>query len=186
MGVKNLTKVIVTPIMRKIGASEKWGSCLKSIFFYKRYSKKMDEYIGKYILYKPSAEQIKWLKKDYLRFEWKYGGSLDVDYFESKMYRKSEFTRMESLAVQGRFAWRDAIQNEEDWPVFKDKRQFYAAYSDCLREPWMIAGINTTAEELMQFIKKCNNTVFVKDPMGCGGKMLSAINQSIQIQRCLF
>lgn len=173
MDLKNVVRKVMSPAMHAIGVSGEWGSCLKSILFYKTYSKKMDTYIEKYILYKPSKEQVKWLKKDYLRFNWKHGGSIDVDYFESKMYRKSEFTRMESMAVSGRFAWRDSIQNKEDWPIFTDKRKFYAAYSDSLCRSWMIITPKTTAEELLRFAQKCNNDVFIKDPIGCGGKAVT-------------
>ncbi|MDY4788233.1 MAG: sugar-transfer associated ATP-grasp domain-containing protein [Bacilli bacterium] len=169
MGLKKIINKTITPIMMKLGASSLWYSSLKKRFFYKKYSLEMDELIAKYISYPITNKQRRYLKKDYLHFLWKYGGSIETDYFKTQMYRKSDFTRMESLANESRYAWRDSFQAKKYWPIFKDKRKFYESFSDELGRLWMIVDKDSKKEDFLKFIKKCDYNVFVKDPYGYGG-----------------
>ena len=122
--------------------------------------------------YRPSKKQILWCYKDYLWFQICYGGLLD-DYFKAQMYRKSGFVREESLARYLRFPWRDALQRNEDWVIFKDKREFYQAFSEYLNRDWLIVDCNTSWEDYIEFLKKFSWKVFVKIPVAGGGNGVS-------------
>ncbi len=125
--------------------------------------------LGNQIPYPIGYKQIWWCYFDFLKFRIIYNGSLD-DYFNVQMYRKSEFTRKESLSNGIRFMWRDAIQKQEDWKVFLDKTEFYKNFSDELHRKWMIVDDETSWNEYKEFLESCSGEVFVKHPSGYGGK----------------
>lgn len=137
-----------------------------------KYYRIIKESLSERLPYRPSKKQIWWCYKDYLWFQVRYWGAFN-DYFNSQMYRKSDFVRAESLSRQLRFPWRDALQRKEDWVIFKDKREFYQAFSEYLNRDWMIVDSNTSWEDYIEFLKKCSWQVFAKDPLGYGGKDVS-------------
>lgn len=119
--------------------------------------------------YEPTKKQVNTLFYDYLFFWLKYKGSLDVDYFGTQMYRKSDFVRQESLANISRFKWRDSIQEKRYWAVFQDKRIFYGKFDKYLNRKWISVNKDTTLETYNKFITECNNEVISKVAVSSGG-----------------
>lgn len=117
----------------------------------------------------PTKKQIRWCFWDYVGFRWKYKGSLDVDYFGTQLYRKSDFVRSESFATNIRFVWRDTVQDSKHWNVFVDKREFYTAFSEYLHRDWKVMDADTTYDEYLAFVND-KQAVFTKTPVSCGGK----------------
>lgn len=119
--------------------------------------------------YEPTRKQVNTLFYDYLFFWLKYKGSLDVDYFDTQMYRKSDFVRQESLANISRFKWRDSIQDKKYWKVFQDKRIFYSKFDKYLNRKWISVNKDTTLETYNKFITECKNEVISKAAISSGG-----------------
>lgn len=136
----------------------------------RKYYKMIKDNLKKQLPYEPSVRQIIWCYFDYLKYHIKHNVSLEVDYFATQMYRKSGFTRKESLASYIRFPWRDSLQAKEKWIIFQDKREFYREYSAFLNRKWMILDENTSIEEYNKFIETCKYDIFAKVPVSCGGK----------------
>lgn len=135
----------------------------------------------------PTRREILWCFWDYFGFRLKYRGNLEVDYFGAQMYLKSDFVRRESMANAVRFAWRDRVQDPSCWKVFLDKRAFYAAFSEYLHRHWMVADETTSWDAFCRFAETCSNRVFVKDPLGLGGRGVSLWRlDSEQARRELF
>ena len=120
--------------------------------------------------YMPNEKQIYWCLGDYYKFKKIYGGSIDVDYFGTQMYRKSDFVRRDSFANNSRFKWRDDIQEQRLKMIFEDKRLFYKSFSNWLNRNWMIVDEDTTFDKFKEFVKDLKNEVVVKVPDGYGGK----------------
>lgn len=118
----------------------------------------------------PTVEQVNWCFWDFLKFKFKYGGSLETDYFGTQMYRKSDFVRKESFANQSRFEWRNKIQDPALRDVFDDKVWFYDKFKNHLNRKYMVVEQNTSREEFHNFIKCCNYEVIAKVPDSFGGK----------------
>lgn len=136
----------------------------------KKYLNRIEEQLCAQLPYSPSKDQIKWCYRDYLKYTVKYNAELDVDYFYSGIFRKSELVRQESFANRKRFAWRDSIQEKSQWSYFIDKRLFYIKYNKYLGRDYICADQSLTFEDFSNFIKKHNGDVFAKIPVSCGGK----------------
>ena len=80
----------------------------------------MRTYLEMQLEYPPTRRQICWCFWDFFRFQLMYRGDLETDYFGAQLYRKSNFVRMESMAHAVRFAWRDSVQDQAHWTVFRD------------------------------------------------------------------
>ena len=120
--------------------------------------------------YPPTKKQIKWCYHDYIRYTIKYYADLEVDYFKSGIYRKSDFIRSDSLANYKRFELRDSIQAKEHWKYFQDKREFYNFFRSFLGREYIIVSNDTDYLTFMEFVQKCSGNVFAKLPISCGGK----------------
>ena len=143
--------------------------------------------LEQHLPYPPTGRQIRWCFWDFFRFQLKYRGDLETDYFGAQLYRKSDFVRRDSLAHAVRFRWRDAIQEKNYWPTFTDKREFYAAFSDQLGRKWMVVDQNTSWEQFSAFLEECGGKVFTKKPKGMGGKGVTRCKpDSEEAQRKLF
>ncbi len=117
----------------------------------------------------PTKRQLNWCFRDYCHFYVKYNGSVITDYFQTQMYRKSDYVRDESFATFARFAWRDAIQEKKFWPVFEDKREFYKNFSEYLERKWMSVDETVPYEKFSEFLQG-KKSIFIKIPDSCAGK----------------
>lgn len=150
-----------------------WIRCVVGgILRYRRNSCLIRENLEKQLNYIPNKRQIRRCCRDYYWFRVKFLGSMD-DFFKSQMYRKSDFVREESLSRYIRFPWRDHLQNVEDWHIFTDKRDFYNAFREYLHRDWMVVDKETLEEDYLSFLKRNNYQIFVKEPLGYGGKQVS-------------
>lgn len=119
--------------------------------------------------YEPTKKEINWCFWDYLIFWLKYRGSLDVDYFGTQMYRKSNFVREKSFANLSRFKWRNSIQEKKYWQVFQDKRIFYSKFDKYLNRKWIIINKDIEWGTYSKFITECKNKVISKAAISSGG-----------------
>lgn len=118
----------------------------------------------------PTRQQIRWCFWDFFRFQLKYRGDLETDYFGAQLYRKSDFVRRDSMAHAVRFSWRDAVQEKSCHEIFLDKRAFYAAFSEYLGRRWLVVDADTRWEDFRDFVDGCGGAFFAKTPRGMGGK----------------
>ncbi len=151
-----------------------------------KYWREIQDRLERQLALPPTKKQVAWCYRDFLWFRILFNGSMH-DYFDGQMYRKSNFVREESLSRYVRFPWRDAIQRQEDWVVFQDKREFYKAFSEHLHRDWMILGPSVSWEEYLAFLARCSYQVFVKIPESGGGKGVRYMTpDTLERQRELF
>lgn len=136
----------------------------------KQYLNRIEEQLREQLPYSPAKDQIKWCYWDFFKYTVKYNAELDLDYFYSGIFRKSELVRQESFANRKRFAWRDSIQEKSQWSYFIDKSLFYKKYNNYLGRDYICADQTMTFEVFSDFVKKYNGDVFAKVPVSCGGK----------------
>lgn len=98
---------------------------VKTLLSFRNYKKMIKKELEIRLNRTPSKQEINWCFWDYLKFKFKYNGSLDVDYFGTQMYLKSDFVRKDSFATFIRFPWRDKINDMSYRNVFDDKRLLY-------------------------------------------------------------
>ncbi len=158
------------PFLKKIASETKSGRAATILLKRKEIKKEIRRQLEMRLEDAPSKWQVNWCYRDYLRFYVRYRGSLDVDYFNSQLYRKSEFVRRESFATHIRFTWRDACQEKTYWPVFNNKIKFYTAFSEDLHRKWLVVDNSTTDSEIREFADHCRGHIFTKEPESCGGK----------------
>lgn len=117
----------------------------------------------------PTTRQINWCFRDYLKFNVKYRGSLEVDYFGDCLYRKSDFVRQESFGTFSRNFWRDQIQDKKYWNIFITKSIFYENFKEYINRCWLLTNNQTTLTEIKNFCKKCHNIIISKEDISFGG-----------------
>lgn len=128
------------------------------------------EYLKAQLPEAPSKKQITWCYWDYFWFWLKYDGSIDIDYFGTQIFRKSEFVRRDSFANQSRFKWRNRIQDKKWVKVLEDKRRLYQAFSKYMERNYMIIDKNCSLEEYEKFIASLKGEVVSKESFNWGGK----------------
>ena len=148
----------------RVGAAAAWLA--KSAKHYRD----IERHLKRHLPTPPTRHQIHWCFWDFFRFQLKYRGDLETDYFGAQLYRKSDFVRRDSMAHAARFSWRNAVQEKSCHEIFLDKRAFYAAFNECLGRRWLSVDGNTSWEEFCAFVDLCGGTVFSKIPHGMGGK----------------
>ncbi len=125
------------------------------------------------LAHEPTKGQILWCFWDHFVFCLRYRGDLETDYFGAQLYRKSGFVRRESMAHAVRFSWRNSVQEKKYWNIFRDKREFYKAFSDHMGRKWLAVDESVDWERFRDFVAECSDRVFVKDPLGMGGTGVS-------------
>ena len=131
------------------------------------FSKRFDEI--------PDKKWVTWCYWDFFKFYSKHGFPLSVnisffvDYFGAQIYKKSEFLRSQSFSTGVRKTWRNSVNKKEIQKIFDDKREFNKVFDEFLFRPWMTANCQTPIDALKEFVKKCQNKVVSKEPLGLGG-----------------
>lgn len=136
----------------------------------KQYLRLIRENLELRLPYAPSDKIVKLCLRDYFHYAFRFQADLEVDYFKSGIYRKSELVRMESLANNKRFVWRDSVQAPDCWKFFVDKTEFYSYFKEYLNRDFIICDNTTSYEDFKDFIISHQCNVFAKLPISCGGK----------------
>lgn len=149
--------------------NNRWGGGILTLVFFTHYKNIIKNELETRLNRVPSSKEINWCFWDYLGFKFKFNGSIDVDYFGTQLYLKSDFVRKDSFAQFKRNKWRDKLSDKKYIKLFDDKSWLYKEFKEYLHRDWKLIDKNTTYEEYSDFMKN-KTAVFVKEPKGCGGK----------------
>ena len=125
--------------------------------------------------YEPSSRTIKKCLNNYIVFYIKFNGNIITDFFGPCNYRKSQLVWEEAFTTGTRFKWRDKIQDEKEKNIFDDKRLFYKNFNNFLGRSWIIIDRSTSQGEIVDFIRKSQGKIFLKDPVSMGGAGVTKI-----------
>ena len=172
------TRDVIKKIKRtRVGAAALWLA--RPVKHYRD----IERHLKRHLPETPTKRQILWCFWDFFRFQLKYRGDLETDYFGAQIYRKSDFVRRESMAHAVRFSWRDAVQEKSCHEIFLDKRAFYAAFAEYLGRRWLSVDGDTSWEEFRAFVNLCGGIVFSKTPRGMGGKGVR-LHRVARVEEC--
>lgn len=147
-----------------------FGKTLVLIKRYREIKTMIYNHLKEQLGHEPSKQQVEWCLGDYYFFKRKYKGTLKNDYFEAKIYRKSDFVRNESINNAAGYKWRNSLYDPLNQNIFFDKELFYSNFSEYLNRKCLLVDEKISFNDFAEFVKTCDYKVFVKVPESCGGK----------------